>query len=109
MNPTNALELRGLEKHYPRFTLGPLDLTVPSGAIYGLIGPNGAGKTTLIDQIFGMGSPDRGSISVLGLDHARDEVAVKNHAAYAGPELTFLVWGRIGRAIRFVRGFRPTW
>ncbi len=109
MNTPPALEVSALEKHYPRFTLGPLDLTVPSGSIYGLIGPNGAGKTTLIDQIFGMGSPDAGTIKVCGLDHERDEVAVKNCAAYVGPDLNFVAWGKIGRAIRFTRGFRPTW
>ena len=109
MNTPPALEIHALEKHYPRFTLGPLDLTVPSGAIYGLIGPNGAGKTTLIDQIFGMGSPDAGTIRVCGLDHERDEVAVKERAAYVGPDLSFVAWGKVGKAIRFIRGFRPTW
>ena len=109
MNTPPALEVSALEKHYPRFTLGPLDLTVPSGSIYGLIGPNGAGKTTLIDQIFGMGSPDAGTIKVCGLDHEREEVAVKSCAAYVGPDLNFVAWGKVGRAIRFNRGFRPTW
>ena len=109
MNTPPALEIHALEKHYPRFTLGPLDLTVPGGAIYGLIGPNGAGKTTLIDQIFGMGSPDAGTIRVCGLDHERDEVEVKERAAYVGPDLSYAAWGRVGKAIRFIRGFRPTW
>jgi ABC-2 type transport system ATP-binding protein len=40
-----ALEIRGLKKSFGAFTLGPLDLTVPDGAIYGFVGPNGAGKT----------------------------------------------------------------
>lgn len=109
MNTAPALEVSDLEKHYPRFGLGPLDLTVPPGSIYGLIGPNGAGKTTLIDLIFGMGSPDAGTIKVCGYDHERDEVAVKQRAAYVGPDLNFIAWGKIGRAIRFNRGFRPTW
>ena len=109
MNTSPALEIRALEKHYPRFALGPLDLTVPAGAIYGLIGPNGAGKSTLIDQIFGMGSPDAGTIRVCGLDHERDEVAVKERAAYVGPDLSYAAWGKVGKAIRFIRGFRPTW
>ena len=109
MNTAPALEVSGLEKHYPRFGLGPLDLTVPPGSIYGLIGPNGAGKTTLIDLIFGMGSPDAGTIKVCGYDHERNEVAVKQRAAYVGPDLNFIAWGKIGRAIRFNRGFRPTW
>ena len=109
MNPSPALEISALEKHFPTFALGPVDLVVPNGSIYGLIGPNGAGKTTLIDQIFGMGSPDAGTIRVCGLDHARDEVAVKERAAYVGPDLSYVLWGKIGKAIRFVRGFRPTW
>jgi ABC-2 type transport system ATP-binding protein len=66
---TNAIEIRGLVKKYPAFQLGPLDLTVPRGAIYGLIGPNGAGKTTAIDMIFGMGRNDAGTINILGSDH----------------------------------------
>ena len=106
---TNAIEIRGLVKTYPSFTLGPLDLTVPRGAIYGLIGPNGAGKTTAIDLIFGMGRNDAGTIRVLNLDHRADEVALKRRAAYVSPDLNFTVWGKVGKAIRFVRGFYPDW
>src|SRR6478736_4264796 len=73
----NAVEIRGLEKAFPSFRLGPLDMTVPAGAIYGFVGPNGSGKTTTIDLIFGMGAKDAGSVTVLGLDHQRDEVAMK--------------------------------
>jgi ABC-2 type transport system ATP-binding protein len=105
----NAIEIRGLVKNYPAFKLGPLDLTVPRGAIYGLIGPNGAGKTTAIDLIFGMGRSDGGEIRVLGLDHQRDGVELKRRAAYVSPDLNFVVWGKVGRAIRFVRGFYPGW
>jgi ABC-2 type transport system ATP-binding protein len=108
MNP-NAIEIRGLVKRYPAFTLGPVDLTVPRGAIYGLIGPNGAGKTTAIDMIFGMGRNDAGTIRVLGFDHRADEVALKQHAAYVSPDLNLQIWGRVGKAIRFVRGFYPGW
>jgi ABC-2 type transport system ATP-binding protein len=106
---TNAIEIRGLVKHYPKFQLGPLDLTVPRGAIYGLIGPNGAGKTTAIDLIFGMGKNDAGQIRVLGFDHRADEVELKRRAAYVSPDLNFQVWGKVGKAIRFVRGFYPGW
>ena len=106
---TNAIEIRGLVKNYPKFTLGPLDLTVPRGAIYGLIGPNGAGKTTVIDLIFGMGRNDAGTLRVLGLDHRADEVELKRRAAYVSPDLNFAVWGKVGKAIRFVRGFYPSW
>ena len=109
MNTNNAIEICGLVKNYPSFTLGPLDLTVPRGAIYGLIGPNGAGKSTAIDLIFGMGRNEAGTIRVLGLDHHSDEVALKQRAAYVSPDLNFQVWGKVGKAIRFVRGFYPNW
>ncbi len=106
---TNAIEIRGLVKRYHNFQLGPLDLTVPRGAIYGLIGPNGAGKTTAIDVIFGMGRNDAGQIRVLGLDHRTDEVALKQRAGYVSPDLNFQAWSKVGRAVRFVRGFYPGW
>ena len=58
----NALELRGLTKHYKDFTLGPLDLTLPGGTICGLIGENGAGKSTLMRTISGLVKAQSGSI-----------------------------------------------
>lgn len=109
MNPAPALEIRRLVKTYAKFTLGPLDLTVPRGAIYGLIGPNGAGKTTTIDLLFGLGRNESGTIRALGLDHRLDEVALKRRVGYVSPELNFAPWGRVGKAIRFVRGFYPDW
>jgi ABC-2 type transport system ATP-binding protein len=45
---------------------------VHSGEIFGLIGPNGAGKTTTMECVEGLRIPDRGTISVLGLDPVRD-------------------------------------
>jgi ABC-2 type transport system ATP-binding protein len=105
----NAVEIRGLEKTFPSFHLGPLDLTVPAGAIYGFVGPNGSGKTTTIDLIFGMGAKDAGTIRVLGLDHERDELAMKRQVAYVSPDLSFQPWGRVHKVIAFVRGFYVTW
>jgi len=45
---------------------------VDEGEIFGLIGPNGAGKTTTMECVEGLRVPDRGTISVLGLDPFRD-------------------------------------
>ena len=44
---------------------------VKDGEIFGLIGPNGAGKTTTMECVEGIRKPDRGTISVLGLDPFR--------------------------------------
>lgn len=104
-----ALEIRGLRKSFSRFQLGPIDLTVPRGAIYGFVGPNGAGKTTTIDLIFGMGRKDAGAIRVAGFDHLKDEVEVKRRVGYVGPDLDYRQWGRVGRVLQFVKGFYPGW
>ena len=45
---------------------------VHDGEIFGLIGPNGAGKTTTMECVEGLRKPDRGTISVLGLDPVGD-------------------------------------
>ncbi len=50
---------------------------VEAGKIFGLIGPNGAGKTTTMECVEGLRKPDRGSISVLGLDPTRDAKALQ--------------------------------
>lgn len=104
-----TLEIRGLEKSFSAFKLGPLDLTVPEGAIYGLIGPNGAGKTTTIDLVMGMGCKDAGEVRVFGMDHLEKEVEVKKRVGYVSPDLVFNAWGRVGRLLRFVSEFYEDW
>jgi ABC-type Na+ transport system ATPase subunit NatA len=104
-----AIELLGFEKRLGNFRLGPLDLAVPSGTILALIGPNGAGKTTTRDLLMGMGRPDAGRIRMLGMDLARDEVAIKRRTACVNPDLDYRAWGTVGAAIDFVRGFYPDW
>jgi len=49
-----------------------VSFAVNEGEIFGLIGPNGAGKTTTMECIEGLRTPDRGAISVLGLNPFSD-------------------------------------
>ena len=48
MELTNAIEIRGLTKHYKGFSLENLNLDLPAGCVLGLVGENGAGKSTTI-------------------------------------------------------------
>ncbi len=105
----NAIEIKSLRKSFSKFHLGPLDLKVPTGAIYGFVGPNGAGKTTTLDLLFGMGRRDGGSMQLLGLDSESDEVAIKQRVAYVSPDLNYQVWNKVKHAIQFISGFYPTW
>ena len=54
-----------------------VSLEVHLGEIFGLIGPNGAGKTTTMECVQGHRKPDRGTISVLGLDPQRDATELR--------------------------------
>jgi len=51
--------------------LAGLDLSVPSGVVYGFLGPNGAGKTTTMRLLTGLIHPDAGSIELLGRPFGR--------------------------------------
>lgn len=73
----NALEIRGLTKHFADFTLEDLNLTLPGGCILGLIGENGAGKSTTIRLILGMLRADSGTVTILGQDSRENPVLTK--------------------------------
>jgi ABC-2 type transport system ATP-binding protein len=67
-----VIQVSGVRKTYgPTVAVDEVSLEVNEGEIFGLIGPNGAGKTTTMECIEGLRTPDRGTISVLGLDPFR--------------------------------------
>jgi len=67
-----VIEVSGIHKSYGRtVAVDEVSFGVEEGEIFGLIGPNGAGKTTTMECIEGLRKPDRGVISVLGLDPFR--------------------------------------
>jgi ABC-2 type transport system ATP-binding protein len=68
----------GLRKTYGQtVAVDEVSFDVRDGEIFGLIGPNGAGKTTTLECVEGLRTPDRGTISVLGLDPVRDVYALQ--------------------------------
>jgi ABC-2 type transport system ATP-binding protein len=84
--PTPALEVRGLAKSFGRPAVDGLDLTVRAGEFYTLLGPNGAGKTTTLRIVAGLLLPDRGSVSIFGIDALADSVAAKRVVAWVSDE-----------------------
>ena len=66
MTPGNAIEARGLSKHFGSLrAVNRLDLDVPRGQIYGFLGPNGSGKSTTIRMLCGLLTPTEGTARVL--------------------------------------------
>ena len=54
-----------------------VNLSVRSGAVYGMLGPNGAGKTTTIRMLATLLRPDSGTARVLGHDVVTEADAVR--------------------------------
>jgi sulfate transport system ATP-binding protein len=69
---TNAITVRGANKHYGDFAaLDNVDFVVPSGSLTALLGPSGSGKSTLLRAIAGLDEPDTGTITINGRDVTR--------------------------------------
>ena len=68
-----VIEVSNLRKAYgSTVAVDDVSFEVVEGEIFGLIGPNGAGKTTTMECVEGIRKPDRGSISVFGVDPRKD-------------------------------------
>ncbi|MFC5954229.1 ATP-binding cassette domain-containing protein [Streptomyces pratens] len=89
---------RALTKRYRggQFAVDGLDLTVPSGSVFGFLGPNGSGKTTTIRMLMGLIEPTSGTAHVLGRPMPRSARAVLPQvgALIEGPALYGFLSGR---------------
>lgn len=88
---------RRLTKQYgDTKVVNALELRLSAGEVFGLLGPNGAGKTTTILMLLGLVEPTSGEIEVLGLDPARNPLAVKSRVGYL-PDAVGFYDGMTGR------------
>jgi len=61
------LDLQNIRKEFNKtVAVDSLDMSIPSGSVFGLVGPNGAGKTTTIRMIMNILRPDSGTILLNG-------------------------------------------
>src|SRR5579864_957779 len=75
-----AIEVENLRKVYgSKAAVDGLSLTVPCGSFFGFLGPNGAGKSTTIRMLTGLIPPTSGSIKLLGMQLADQELEIKRH------------------------------
>jgi len=72
---SNAIEIEQLRKTYaggkgmaPHEALKGIDLSIPTGSVFGLLGPNGAGKSTLINILAGLVIKTSGRVRIWGFD-----------------------------------------
>ncbi|MBE6981502.1 MAG: ATP-binding cassette domain-containing protein [Ruminococcaceae bacterium] len=74
----NAIEIRNLTKSFRSlYAVDRLNMTVPTGAIYGFIGENGSGKSTTMKLLCGHLVADAGKIRLFDRDHTDPGVRVR--------------------------------
>jgi len=72
-----------LHKSYgDQIALSGVSLSVPHGCLYGLIGADGAGKSTLLRICTTLVAPDKGSVTVLGLDVIKKYQEIRTMIGY---------------------------
>jgi ABC-2 type transport system ATP-binding protein len=112
MGESTIIEIAGLEKQYGDVAaLNGLDISVPSGSIYGLLGRNGAGKTTCIKILMGMIRATSGEAKVFGLptDQSASSVAIRARTGFVGDERDLYDSFTVAELIAFTASFYPRW
>ena len=90
--PDSAIVVHNLSKVYGSGdravrALDHVELTIPTGTVFGLLGPNGAGKTTLIKALTGITDITEGGASVAGFDIQREPMEVKARIGWVAAEV----------------------
>ncbi len=99
-----------LTKRYKKQTaVSEVSLEVPPGKIFALMGRNGAGKSSLIRMLLGLTPITAGRATVLGLDSAKEHVAIRARVGYVPEAHHMYRWMTIGEVVRFTASFYPTW
>ena len=82
MDGASSISASGVSKRYGSIEALD-DVTVAiDGLATGLLGANGAGKSTLMRALLGLVRPDAGSLTILGLDAARDSRDIRRRVGY---------------------------
>ena len=106
--PQSVVRVTGIRKTYGRtVAVDEVSFEVREGEIFGLIGPNGAGKTTTMECVEGLRRPDRGEISVLGLDPFRDVYQLQQRIGVQLQQAQLQKRIKVGEAVRFWASLYP--
>ena len=105
----SVVEVRGLVKKYPSFSLKDVSFDIGKGRITGFIGRNGAGKTTTIKSMLNLVHPDSGSITYFGLPLNGNETEIKKRIGYSTGTVGWYPRKKIRDIVRTVKSFYETW
>ena len=103
------LEVEGLTKKYPKFTLKNVSFSLDQGRIMGLIGKNGAGKSTTLKSMLNMVCPDKGTIKMLGHDFRQDEESCKQNIGVVLGSIQFYQDKKLQTITSVTKRFYQNW
>ena len=103
------LEVEGLTKRYPGFTLDSVSFRLETGYIMGFIGRNGAGKTTTLKSMLGLVHADAGSVRIDGTEYREDEHLAKQKLGVAFGGVDYYPRARLSDIARVTRRFYEVW
>lgn len=103
----NVMEINGITKDYGSGK-GVFDVSfsVNKGEILGFLGPNGAGKTTTIRQLMGFIKPDKGNLTINGLDCFENADEIQKTLGYLPGEIAFMDDMRGIEFIKFIANMK---
>lgn len=105
----SVLEVKGLCKYYPGFSLQDVSFFLAEGKITGFIGRNGAGKSTTLRSLLGFSVPDSGEISFFGLPWTGHEREIKAQIGYIPGGFAFYPHKKLKNITAVARSFYPHW
>ena len=106
---TYSFRLAGLEKQYPDFTLGPIDLDAEPGSVLAFVGPNGSGKTTTLHCMMDLVRPTRGTVEIAGRATTDPDPRWKEDVGFVGEVSGWYKGWTVERNLAFVSQFYPNW
>jgi ABC-2 type transport system ATP-binding protein len=103
-----AIHAEHLHKRYGhKVAVDDVSLRVEPGEVVGVLGTNGAGKTTTVEMIAGIRKPDRGRVSLLGMDPQHDRAKVRQVLGVQLQEATLHGALTVAELIGLYRTFYP--
>lgn len=105
----DVLEVKGLCKTYPAFTLDHVSFHVGRGRICGFIGRNGAGKSTTLGSLTGLVHPDAGEARFFGMELRGNETAVKRKTGFVSSGVNYYPNRKLRTITSVTRAFYPDW
>lgn len=102
----SVIEISQVNKSFRRKeVLNDVTLSVPKGVVFALLGENGAGKSTLIRGMLGFQKFSSGSVTVAGVDPARQPLELRKKVGYVSDAPGLYEWMSVAQCGWYASGF----